>query len=233
LAVAVRPVLRELRRTPGVRFHRGLRSREVDALERRAGVRLPAAHRDVLAATNGIEAAGDFVRLFGARPVAVVDLGEWNSLELWKFAWTDEVHECFFFAQTALGDQFGYRLGEVQQAGADPPVITTSLDDPRPRLLDRTFGDWLRRFAELARRPSPVAALGKVGAHELVVRTPSLLISGDPTEGELKPMESVIAMVLSGDVWTQVAAAEPGQVLERVESYLDQNGRARLRLVWA
>lgn len=236
--MAVRPILRQLRSSPGTRTHAAARRRDVRHLEAEAGIRLPDDHRQILAATNGVEGAGNWLRLFGVGAGATCDLGRWNSLELWKFAWTDEVHDLFLFGQEGSGDQVGYRLADLRKDTAEPEVVAISLHDPRPRPLDPSFAAYLNRFAVAAANPPSEAASAGLGPNEILVRAPSPLISTDAdgagADGtELMRMEAAIAMVVSGDVWTQVSQADPGRSVERVDSYVDQNGRARLRLIWA
>lgn len=196
-------------------------------------MRLPVAHRGLLAATNGVEAGGNYLRLFGAGRGSLYDLAEWNSLELWKFAWTDEVHDCLLFAQDGAGEQVGYRMADVRPGRPEPPVVSVSLDDPRPRPLHASFEAFMSQWAEQAEAYSAAPPVAGLGPNEVLVHTPSRLIASSLDESEVLRMDAVAAMVVSGDVWTQIAQAELGAAVDHLQPYIDQNGRARIRLVWA
>lgn len=205
----------------------------LDGFERRLAVRLPVLHRRLLAASNGLEGRDDFQRLYGVGPAAMCDMERWNSLEAWKFAWPDEVQECLFFGGDALGTQFGYRLADLAADPETAPVHAVSLDDPRVRVVAGSFAPYLERWVDDA-----LASPGSPLEHQLrpdavVVRSPALLLAGAVTGDDSLQLDASVALVLGGDAWTQVGQAEPGREMERFEAYVDQNGRARLRVIWA
>jgi len=62
---------------------------------------------------------------------------------------------------------------------------------------------------------------------------PSPVIGGDPSIETTCIVDSRTAMIINGDIATQVDHAPPNAMVGSVEPYEDQLGRARLRLVWA
>lgn len=82
----------------------------IERLEARYGIRLPTVHRELLLRSNGIEAAGGYLRLYGVGPEATIDMDAWNEPDVWKFAWHPIVNDQQK-AAGALGTPRGIKVG--------------------------------------------------------------------------------------------------------------------------
>jgi hypothetical protein len=79
----------ELETIEDVRLHTGA---SLESLERREQISeawLPADHERALLESNGVEAYGGYIRLFGVDTIEATDAFVWNRADHWKFAWQD------------------------------------------------------------------------------------------------------------------------------------------------
>jgi len=135
--------LAELHQLPDVVMHPGASEDAIEKLEQRYGIRLPAIHREVLLRTNGIEAAGGYVRLYGVGPDAGVDMEAWNEPELWKFAWQPFVAELFSVGGDCWGLQVAYRFAALSSDLPDAPVHMLAESHRRIRPSRQSFEEYL------------------------------------------------------------------------------------------
>jgi hypothetical protein len=109
-----------------VRFNAGANMLFLNKLEECYGIAFPEDHLQTLHESNGIEAYGGYIRLFGVETDDSINVIRWNSNEYWKFAWDDRCSKYLCFAETAWGDQHAYHIDELRNlrvlSAVRPPV---------------------------------------------------------------------------------------------------------------
>ncbi len=118
-------------------------------------------HTRFLSRWNGCYALNGALHLFGARPEPPnQSLDAWNRNDGWRASFGMLVEGCWFFAESAIGDQFGYRDGRVVrlrvlEARIEPVAATFSqwlesvLLDPHRWISIDVFEDAVRRHGPL------------------------------------------------------------------------------------
>lgn len=233
--------LAQLRQLPDVVLHPGAADDAIDAVERRYGIRLPALHRELLLRTNGIEANGGYLRLYGAGPEAGVDMGWWNEPDLWKFSWHPYVNQFFCFGGTGWGMQLAYHLADVSSLVSDASVYMLADSDQWAASSRVGFAQYLEGgFLTNARQQRSKfdrkvrKKVGDLRPDELATLAPHPVIGGPERVANVVKMPAVTAMVINGDTNTELVRvtegfARDGEV-SRVVPYVDENGRGRIRL---
>jgi hypothetical protein len=94
-------------------------------------------HQGILQRRNGFYAFSGLLHVFGAcSSPPNHSLLSWNDLrDGWRKSWGPVTEGCFFFAQTAFGDQFGYRGGKVVRLRALEGRIDAA---------EASFEEWLK-----------------------------------------------------------------------------------------
>ncbi|MGE0792115.1 MAG: SMI1/KNR4 family protein [Sandaracinaceae bacterium] len=199
---------------------------------------LPQLHTDLLARSDGVMGYGGYFRIFGVTD-AVVDMVTWNEKASWKFAWPAFLGEFFCFGETAWGDQYAYRLDDLR-SNSNPPVYELDAIELVPEQLAEDFTDFLGRiFLRCCREPYDsmlVKARRKIGdllASEHIIYAPSPLITGGHHLEHVTKMPARAAMVVNGDLATQLATELQTRQIARIEQYADEHGRPRLKVHWA
>ncbi len=221
-----------------VSFHRGLDPLLLVQFELEHGFALPPAHIEVLRGSNGIEAYAGYIRLFGVYSTESLDSVAWNRPEYWKHAWGTKCSLYWCFGETAWGDQYAYRLDSLR-AGSDPAVYLLDGISMGSELIATSIQAFLEeeflRVATLPYDPMMIAARKKFGSLEPathLVYMPPLPLGGTEDVDHLEKMPAWVAMILNGDIDRQLEEADSEQVLKGLEPYQDENGRARVRLLW-
>lgn len=235
--------LAEVRQLPDAVLHPGASEVAIDRLEQRYGIRLPAIHRELLLRTNGIEAAGGYVRLYGVGTDAGVDMEAWNEPELWKFSWRPFVAELLCFGGTCWGDQLVYHFADLSSDRSDAPIHILSDGHRGLRRSDQTFEEYLYQgFLANARQQLSAfnrkvrKKVGDLPPGELLTLAPHPLIGGPERVGNVMKMPAATVMVISGDTlseWLKASEATGGNTeVTGVVPYADDKGRMRIRLTY-
>lgn len=235
--------LAELRLLPDAVLHEGASDDAIDKLEQRYGIRLPAIHRELLLRTNGIEAAGGYVRLYGVGPDAAVDMEAWNEPELWKFSWHPFVAELLCFGGNCWGYQFAYRFADLSTDVPDAPSHMVAVGHRRPRPSNQTFEEYLYEgFLTNAREQLSAFTrrvrnkVGDLPPGELLTLAPDPIIGGAERVGNVVKMPAATVMIILGDTqseWNRASKATGGNTeITGVVSYVDEKGRRRIRLAY-
>ncbi len=200
---------------------------------------LPPVHRRLVRATDGLETLGGSYRLLGIDRQPPVSLAAWNREETWKLAWGEMAAPYLCFGQSVLGNQYAYRWDDLALGDA-APVAELYAVTLEPVVEHASFADFVRDelaavqddpYHERIRRAR--ARLGDFEDGELLAYVPSPLLAGGEVEGaELVLMAAASAMILHGDLATQLAHRESLDGLDRLETYVDEAGRERLRVLW-
>lgn len=234
-------LLDELRALPDAVLHPGASEGAIDRLEARYGIRLPAVHRGLLLRSNGIEASGGYLRLYGVGPEATIDMDAWNEPDVWKFAWHPIVNDFFCIGGTGWGMQFAFRLADISSEVPDAAMYMVADSDREPAPSRSSFGTYLERgFLTNAREQLSKfdrkvrRKVGDLATGELVTLAPHPAIGGPERVANVVKMPAVMAMIINGDVnreWARVTKGltRDGQVTA-VVPYVDEQGRARVRL---
>lgn len=236
--------LEEARQTADVVLYPPAEDADVKALERRYGINLPPAHRELLAKTNGIMAAGGYLRLFGVGAAASIDISWWNDPHLWKFAWDPVILEFLCFGGDAWGFQFAYRFDDLVGEEPDPVVyvltINTADSGRRPGLpftayLERGFLSGARRLADPFER-NVRRELGDLEHGDHVVLSPPPLLGGERSVEHAMKMPAVMAMIIDGEVWMEYMRLSQGgtrhdYTIVAMRPYVDERDRPRMRLL--
>jgi len=200
---------------------------------------LPESHRALLTLTNGIDVFGGYYRLFGAGESCNTDMSEWNEVQSWKFAWPQSTaHRFLCFGETAWGDQFAYALDELGRR--DPRVYFLGGFTMNASLLAKSFEHFLERtFLRTAFRPGDSVLigarrrLGDLTPRQHIVYVPSLLLGGcDERVENVSVMAARAAMVVNGDLHTQLSEAGNDREVCRVEGFTDSLDNPRVQVLW-
>jgi len=221
-----------------VRFHAGANMLVLNKLEECYGIAFPEDHLQALHESNGIEAYGGYIRLFGVETDDSINVLRWNSNEYWKFAWDDRCSKYLCFAETAWGDQYAYHIDELRKGV--PCVYFLDCIRMTPEHRASSFYEFMEKeFIRTAKVPYDSlmrAARGKFGELDVethLVYIPSVLLGGQDDIEHVQKMNARSAMICNGDIATQVDKWPPGREVKAVMPYEDEAQRLRLRLVWS
>jgi hypothetical protein len=229
--------LNRLRPVEGVRLHNGISQYSVVKFEEACGVRLPADHRAMLQESNGVEAYGGYLRIFGIGTDESTDLARWNDQECWKFAWRDRCKTYLCFAETAWGDQYAYDVSSISCDVAQVFFLDCLSMTPTPVSL--SFSEFFEReFVRSAKHPNDVKicearkSLGDLLNNEHVIYVPSPLLGGTEDVAHAQRIDARSAMICNGDVATQLDVGPANKRVTAVTAYVDSAQRVRLQLDW-
>lgn len=233
----IHEALAALRDMPGVAIFGGLDNGFTVAIRDQLGFDLPTSHLDTLLTSNGVEIYSGYVRLFGLFTQETTDGMVWNENPYWKFSWKGRCDEYWCFAETAWGDQYAY-LTEDMISGRNSEVylldaISMTVERTLPS-FEAFFGDEIVRQAEEPYDVTLRQARRKFGPlpHKMhLIHMPSLHLGGADDVAFTEVQNARSAMICNGDIATQIDEPQ-GTAVSGVETYLDELGRTRLRLVW-
>lgn len=203
-------------------------------------VRLPATHLEFLKIANGVSIFGGYFRLFGCSTPTTIDMIEWNSPDVWSFAWKNKPLDDFWFiGETAWGDQYAYRRDELRQS-SKPKVLFLEGITMNAEVIADDFSMFLEsEILRNALQPydvNLVAArrrLGDLEPLEHISYFPSPLISGEEVVDSISKLDAVASMIVNGDLSSQLAEQAKDRPIQEVQPYEDSNGRMRMRVVWS
>jgi hypothetical protein len=198
--------------------------------------RLPTAHQDLLKRLNGFSLHGGAFRVFGIREEPYLDIEQWNSEDLWRYAWSKPLDGWLMIGENALGSQYAYQV----DGGGDLGGAVYCLD-PIELVGDRFFDDvaefiddCVRRMAEEVFDPELKQATERYGPldpSELLVFAPAEAIGGPHDLDNVQKLPAVTAMTFGGDIYRQIDE-HPTVDPTEVRPYTDDQGRDRLELVY-
>lgn len=161
-------------------------------------VPVPADHIRLLGLTNGAEAFGGYIRLYGLAPRHGIDLRHWNRPDGWRQAWRGRLDGFWCFGGTAWGDQYAYREGE-------PGVFRLDAYRMEAEPVAASFAAFLGcEFLRQAERPHDdltVQARQRVGdleARQMLLPLPSPLGGPGIDTGELAVLPAEAVMTENG-----------------------------------
>ncbi|ULR43206.1 SMI1/KNR4 family protein [Rhizobium sp. K102] len=214
----------------------GLDATLADAVGPLLDVALPVDHLDFLKCTNGVEAYGGYVRLFGFGPQSAVDFAQWNSENFWKFAWAGRVTPYFCFGETGWGDQFAYDIGQLN--AGDPSVYFIEGLAMQPKKIAADFSEFFAsEFLPICRLPydeMTVAVRRTIGdllPGEHVAYSPSPIVGGTELIENVVKLASRSAMIIAGDLALGVDALHADASISHLEQYNDADGCMRIKIV--
>ena len=211
--------------------------RQIERVEAFIGAELPADHRALLLAANGLSTSFGYQRLFGVGD-GCQDIGPWNAYHTWKFAWPRQLEDYFSIGQTGWGDQLVYRLNDLRLGRSVVYWLDHLLMDVANEPIADSFESLLARVLAAARTPGDGVQearrqLGDLGPDQLAVFSPSPFLLGLERATALSKMEARAAMVTNGDLAAQLVDSDnQTRRVDHIDSYLDDRGRPRLRVVW-
>jgi hypothetical protein len=230
------PVLERLKKLAGTRLCDGAVPVSLDFRLAGSSVRLPEDHVQLLQSANGASGYYGYFRLFGIGCPRCIDLVWWNDHETWKFAWPRQISRYLAFGETGWGDQYAYDIDALLRG--DSTVFLLDAFEMSPEQIASNFSDFLsNEFARQADEPydsiTKVAAsrIGPLHWNEHVTYIPSLLLGGEERIENVHRIDARASMIINGDIATQ-AAAEPDRLPASVQTFQDDLGRLRTRVVW-
>ncbi|WP_417267525.1 hypothetical protein [Celeribacter baekdonensis] len=201
------------------------------------GFSLPSFHASVLSDADGISAFGGYFRLFGINDKVGPNLSEWNSPEYWKFSWRGRADDFLCFGTTGWGDQYAYHIGTLAR-GNEAPVFLLDAFTMEAEHISRSFETfWENDFVRNAIAPyddvtvKARKALGMLDWNELAVFTPPLQLGGTESTSEFQKMTARAAMIVNGDITSQIDALGDEHEILRLEQYSDDLNRPRMRIL--
>ncbi len=205
-----------------------------DDVRRELGVFLPSAHVELLRRSNGLWLYDGYFQLFAVGS----PLESWNDLETWKFAWPAGLDEFLCFGETVWGDQYAYRFDELRKS-VDPPVYFLDALKMGSRQLAPSFTEFGEKYlTRNSTQPfdSVLRAahqkLGPMPPSTHLVFSPSLLLTGEENVENLIKMPGQVAMILNGDLWTQLSNPPVDVAVGGLDVVKDDKGRDRVRVNW-
>lgn len=202
---------------------------------------LPPLHRELFTQSNGLLAFFGYFRLFGFgySPDGAPDAFIWNMPFMWKFTWPNANADFFSFGEDGWGNQFAYRVAAKKPDPAQGVfVLHTDTLEPRPLAptFDAFLTDFLLREAAQPTDPRLTDAwrrFGPLAVDSQLCFVPSPLLGVAPTPDMLRVMNARQARIFAGDIFTHLAKASPGAVVQNIETTDDPMGILRLKLVFA
>jgi hypothetical protein len=203
--------------------------------------RLPPRHKALLTLSNGLDFLSGAYRLFGFGASAARDMAWWNRPDTWTFAWGARADPYVYIGESVLGNQYAYRTDELKGGGAarvfelyavtlDEVVTFQSFDD----FLDRGFLNGVRNDPYHGRIADALRQMGAFDLDKHLAYMPSpLLTGGEIKVQKLLPMTARAHMIVNGDLWCQLAHRDSLARLKGLENYQDEEGRLRIRALWA
>lgn len=168
----------------------------------------------------------------------LVSIERWNQPSTWKFAWPHSVLDYVCFGETAWGDQYAYKLGDLD-SGDSAPVYQLEGITMQPEVLASSFEEFMSNdFLRNARTPYDAMLvrarqkLGGLRCSEHLIYVPSLLLTGEEDIDHVSTMEAVSAMIVNGDMAVQLGNELETRDVAGIDTYTDQDGRTRLKVVW-
>ena len=207
-------------------------------IQRTIGAHLPGDHVELLRQSNGFRLYDGYFQLF---PVVSSDgwsIATWNDPATWKFAWPDGVDEYLSFGETVWGDQYSYRRDELG-AGRDAAVYFVDALRMQARQLAPNFNEFGERF--LTRNAiDPFDSvlrqahekLGRIQPDTHLVFSPPVLLTGEERLEDVMRMPARQAMILNGDLWTQLANPPRDATVAGLAVVKDEQGRDRMKVAW-
>lgn len=199
---------------------------------------LPDAHLAMLRESNGLLLYDGYFRVLGLSGSPIGDLLGWNAAETWKFAWPGGLDEYLCFAETAWGDQYAYEASGLSR-GRERVVLLDALR-MQPRVLAITFADFAERYL-VRNAVEPFDSVLRAARQEVGALTPGVhlvfspptLLTGEERVEQLVKMDAREAMILNGDLWSQLGQAPEGLAVAGLEVVADELGRPRMRVTWS
>jgi hypothetical protein len=234
---AICQFLDEVRALPGVTVAAPGSLRQIERVDAFVGAELSAAHRALLLAANGLTTSFGYQRLFGVGD-GCQDIGPWNAYHTWKFAWPRQLEDYFSIGQTGWGDQFVYRLGDLRLGRSVVYWLDHFLMEVAEEPIADSFESLLGRLLATARTPGDGVQearrqIGDLGPDQLAVFSPSPFLLGLERATALSKMGARTAMVTNGDLAAQLVDSDnQTRRVDHIDSYMDDRGRSRLRVVW-
>jgi hypothetical protein len=234
---AISQFLDELRTLPGVTVAGPGSLREIERVDAFVGAELPAAHRTLLLAANGLTTSFGYQRLFGVGD-GCQDMGPWNAYHTWKFAWPRQLEDYLAIGQTGWGDQLVYRLGDLKLGRSVVYWLDHFLMELKDEPIADSFESLLGSLLAAARTPGEAVQearrqIGDLGPDQLAVPAPSPFLVGLERATALSRIDARTAMVTGGDLAAQLVDSDnQTRHVDHIDSYMDDRGRSRLRVVW-
>lgn len=223
----------------GVQRHPALQEGRVDMLAKEHSIELPREHIDLLTWSDGLEAYDGYIRLFGLSADFVLNAVQWNKPEFWKFAWRSRASGFWCFGETAWGDQFAYSIESLGES-TQPEVFFLDAISMSPERISNSFSEFIEEeFIRSALNPYDEMirlAKDRFGPLQIthhLVYVPSLLVDPRESIDKVQLMDARAAMIINGDLATQVDQAPNGAMVKATEPYVDSKGRMRLRVLWS
>jgi hypothetical protein len=217
-----------------VTLHPPVDAAVLEAFEREQSARLPAVHRRLLLRTNGFEAFGGTVRVFGIGNGAGIDIRVWNAWSTWRFAWAGKADPYLCIGESAWGGQYAYRRDELQPR-SDPRVYSLLQVDCSVVYEFRDFESYLDSggfhgaFLVDGDTRRARERLGDLRPDEHYVQVEFF----EPLDPErVVKANAVETMILYGDMERETSGQPPGREYERLEYFQDDQGRTRVRVIW-
>jgi hypothetical protein len=203
--------------------------------------RLPRLLQKLLTLSNGLDILSGSYRLFGLGGQAPRDMVSWNQPDTWKFSWGERAAPYFCFGESVLGNQFAFRESEMRADGPTPvyELYAVTLYEITKyasfdAFLDLGFFNGVSDDAYHQRIAQARSEMGKFDFNQHLAFMPSpLLNAGEVANLHLMPMTARAHMIVNGDLWSQLAHRDSLEGLQRIENYQDDEGRPRLRAVFA
>ncbi len=218
---------------------------DISVLEKQLGFNLPKEHLIFLSEHGGVNVGDGFFRLYGINPDEKTNLLTWNEPKTWKFSWADAmgkslVSDYFCFGGTAWGDQYAYKLEDLQ-AGHEAPVYLLENTEMQAQKLADNFVDFFT--GEFIRRASKafdgltIGAVekfgGRIATKDMLVFIPPVVLGGERVLDTMEKISATSGMIAYGDLYGQVREIPDGSIIEGIQSYQDEKQRERLKIVWS
>lgn len=107
-----------------------------------------------------------------------------------------------------------------------------------PDVIANTFRDFVRNeFIRTSSAPydgfiiEAYARFGDLSWSDHITYIPSVVVGGEERAENIHRLNGRASMIINGDLWSDVATSAGGE-LEAIETYTDDLGRTRTKVVW-
>lgn len=180
--------------------------------------------------------AHGYIRLYGND--TGLNILSWNEADVWRFAWEKfGIENLLFFGGDAFGEQYAFVVDGEKLTGKVKMFSHLDFQElVEFSSFEKFYENYYLKSSQVIQDDYLRLAyqkFGKLPSEIQLIQTPSELLTGQFDKNLLSKISSVDAMVANGDIASQILFLDEELFVKGVESYIDNRGRTRVRLLTA
>ncbi|MCC5947940.1 MAG: hypothetical protein JJT89_05745 [Nitriliruptoraceae bacterium] len=238
---------------PGVTLPPGAASEDISAAHEQLGMPLPTDLSFIMLLSDGIVLDHGLVRYLPVAPDAPPNIARFNDPDTWMWAYAGinpRLQDFLYYELTAAGNVVGFdrqELREMPETGNLPrphlvvPLVPDATFELPPTVLagltSRTAR--LRETGELQLYHDDDAIIerfGPIPPDEILMPGPADFLDRFADASHLQgttPVDAITALIARGEMHEQLLAMPEGSEVVGRESWQDERGRTRMRLLFS